>query len=348
MLPAWAITMKYVDPATGQMLSYHDLCPKTPMIFLNHYWDGINEKPDWPTDKPLYLMPNIEMYELEPKHYWSANVVLCKTAICARRVRQWYVQEGNPKQTQVLYTRHTSSDVALYARATLGADKIARKNFSDVRFIHAIGTSVQKGTNNVLDCWLERPDFPPLELYVKEDVYDGFYRDKFHDRIVKSKVKLHLGRVDADVFGKMLAEAAFFMCTSIQEGYGHYINQARANSGVIISTDVPPMNEFFTPESGVLVPATRTSSKEQLLGGTYDKDEHGLRDVEGFMAELKGANVCAAVERVLHMTVAEREHMAALARKQYLIDMRFFASKMTDLRKYARNAHHLRTQPVSG
>lgn len=87
MLPAWAVEMKYVDKATGKTLTYHDLCPKTPMIFFNHYWDGIPNSPDWPLKKPLYLMANIEMYELQAKHYWGVDAVLCKTAICARRVR---------------------------------------------------------------------------------------------------------------------------------------------------------------------------------------------------------------------------------------------------------------------
>lgn len=140
MLPAWAIEMKYFDKTTGETLTYHDLCPKTPMIFFNHYWDGIPNSPEWPLSKPLYLMPNIEMYELQAKHYWGVDVVLCKTAICARRVRMWYEQEGNPRNTKVIYTRHTSSDVATFAKNQLGADAIEPKNFSDVQFIHAVGT----------------------------------------------------------------------------------------------------------------------------------------------------------------------------------------------------------------
>ncbi|GMF26483.1 unnamed protein product [Phytophthora lilii] len=327
--------MKYVDKKTGETFSYHDLCPKTPMIFLNHYWDGIPDSPDWPATKPLYLMPNIEMYELKAEHYWGVDVVLCKTAICARRVRLWYEQEGNPRHTKVLYTRHTSSDVAALARNRLGSDSIKPKNWSDVQFIHAVGTSVQKGTRPVLNCWLERPDFPPLHVYMHEDVYNGNLKNHYENKIRGTQVHMHVGRASADDFGKMIAESAFFMCTSLQEGYGHYINQARASGAVIVSTDLPPMNEFLTPESGVLIPVKRWAFQEQMLGGKYN-GEHGLRGVEGFTADLQGPGVCDAVEKVLAMTPAEREAMAAQARKQYFIDLNFFAYKMKELQEIAK------------
>ncbi|RLN59316.1 hypothetical protein BBP00_00006558 [Phytophthora kernoviae] len=308
MLPAWAVEMKYVDNKTGETLSYHDLCPKTPMIFLNHYWDGIPDSPDWPKSKPLYLMPNIEMYELKAEHYWGVDVVLCKTAICARRVRLW--------------TR-------------LGDDSVKAKNWSDVQFIHAVGTSVQKGTKPVLNCWLGRPDFPPLHVYMHEDVYNGNLKAHYEDKIRDTQVHMHVGRASADEFGQMIAEAAFFMCTSLQEGYGHYINQARASGAVIVTTDLPPMNEFLTSRSGILIPVKRWAYQEQLLGGKYN-GEHGLKGLEGFTADLEGDGVCAAVEKVLSMTPAQREDMAEMAKKQYFIDLNFFAAKMKELRGIAR------------
>uniref|UniRef100_K3WTA4 Glycosyl transferase family 1 domain-containing protein n=1 Tax=Globisporangium ultimum (strain ATCC 200006 / CBS 805.95 / DAOM BR144) TaxID=431595 RepID=K3WTA4_GLOUD len=335
MLPAWAIEMKYYDKVTDQTLTYHDLCPKTPMIFFNHYWDGIPNSPDWPLDKPLYLMPNIEMYELQAKHYWGVDVVLCKTAICARRVRMWYEQEGNPRNTKVIYTRHTSSDVATFAKNQLGADTIESKNFSDVQFIHAVGTSVQKGTRIVLDCWLKRPSFPKLTIYMHPDVYSDEMKAAYDERIKKSQVSLELGRIDANAFGKIIAEAAFFLCTSMHEGYGHYINQARASGAVIVTTDVPPMNEFLTPASGVLVNSRRRIFKQQLLGGGFE-GEYGLKNVPGFTALFGSNDVCDAVERIIKMTPEAREAMAERAKKQYFIDMNFFAHKMKELRVMAR------------
>lgn len=132
--------LEFHDEKTGEKLTYHDLCPKTPLIFMNHFWDGVPDSPSWPASKPMYLMPNVEMYELVAEHYWRADVVLCKTAICARRVRMWYQQKGNPRHTRVIYTRHTTSDAALYAKHQLGAKADAHaKNFSNVHFVHTAG-----------------------------------------------------------------------------------------------------------------------------------------------------------------------------------------------------------------
>jgi hypothetical protein len=133
----------------------------------------------------------------------------------------------------------------------------------------------------------------------------------------------------------MIAETAFFLCTSVHEGYGHYINQARASSAVIVTTDVPPMNELLSQQSGLLIPSNRLTIDQQLMGGDF-KGEHGLRDVEGMTAGFEGDGVCRAVETVLDMTPEQRELMAVRARKQYLIDMNFFAAKMQELRALAR------------
>uniref|UniRef100_A0AAV1T950 Glycosyltransferase n=1 Tax=Peronospora matthiolae TaxID=2874970 RepID=A0AAV1T950_9STRA len=258
ILPAWAITMKYVDNTTNETFSYHDLCPKTPVIFFSHYWDDSPGSLNWPKSKPVYLMPNIEMYEMRAEHYWAVDVVLCKTAICARFVQMWYQQEGNPRHTKVLYTRHTTSDIATLASARLGEDAIKPKNWSDVHFIHSVGRSPYKGTEAVLECWLSRPDFPPLDVYVYEKFYNFVWKARYQNRTRDSQVlTIHPGHVSANEFGKLIAESAFFMCPSKMEGYGHYINQARASGGLIVSTNLPPMNELLTPASGVLITVKR-------------------------------------------------------------------------------------------
>ncbi|KAH7463165.1 uncharacterized protein KRP23_13381 [Phytophthora ramorum] len=336
-LPRWVLDVQFEDKKTGKKLTYHDLCPKTPLIFMNHFWDAVPDDPSWPETKPVYLMPNVEMYELEAEHYWRVDMVLCKTAICARRVRMWYQQEGNPRHTRVMYTRHTTSDAALYAKHQLGAEANAHaKNFSNVHFVHTAGKSVFKGTNAVLDCWLSRPDFPPLDVFVDQDIYNQFMRKLYDDPIRAMKqITLHTGRVPGNMFGRMMIETAFLLCTSVLEGYGHYINQARANAALIVTTDAPPMNELLSPESAILVAHPSTVVDKQLLGGNFD-GEHGLRGVQGMATYVKGAEICDAVERILAMTPDERQAMGERARKQYVLDTHFFAARMDDLRVLAR------------
>lgn len=348
MLPLWVMTVEFYDAQRNRTFTYHDLCPNTPMIFFNHYWEGVPTSEKWPKTKPIYLMPNIEMYELNAEKYWMADVVLCKTAICARYLNKWYKQEGNPKHTKVLYTRHTTSNIALAVRDQIGDDAIKPKNFSSVRFTHTAGTSIQKGTSRILDCWLTRPSFPPVDVYIAEDLYKNDFAHHFDRFIRKARnINLHVGKLDSVQFGKVIAESSFFLCPSFQEGYGHYINQARASGGVIVTTDVAPMNELITPASGVLVHAEPYGFKKQFLGGT-SKEKHALKGVQGFVAKFSGKDVCASIDKMLaEMTPKDYEERAYRAYQQFLFDTVFFAQKMQELRAFARakSHHYLRKEP---
>ncbi|KAG6608707.1 Glycosyl transferase, family 1 [Phytophthora cinnamomi] len=343
MLPKWALEVKFNDVEHKRSVSYHDLCPNTPMIFFNHYWEGVPDAPEWPATKPFYLMPNIEMYELESVHYWRADVVLCKTALCARNLRKWFQQEGNPRGTRVVYTRHTTTNLALTTNSLLSASQaaeLAAKNFSDVSFLHTAGKSIQKGTRQVLDCWLSQPDFPPLDFYMDQELYDGGFSD-YEERIKNSgNVRLHTGGLSAEAFGRVIAQGRYFLCPSMMEGYGHYINQARSSNAFIITTDAAPMNELITHSSGALVRARTGAYGEQFMGGVSTK-EHALRNVSGLVANFERDDVCNTVTDILKSSTAEeREQSANRALQQYYFDTVFFAHKMKELRTFSRAMSH--------
>ena len=139
MLPHWAVRGSFYDTELKRNVTYHELCPHTPLIFFNHYWDDVRSDPNWPEDKPLYLMPNIEMYELEAKHYWLADVILCRTRICKDYLTKWFDDNGNPREAKVIYTRFTSSDLAANARLALGNKALVSKNFKKPVFLHTSG-----------------------------------------------------------------------------------------------------------------------------------------------------------------------------------------------------------------
>jgi hypothetical protein len=337
MLPRWVLDLALFDAVTNRTVTYHELCPRTPVLVFNHYWDGVRADKAWPATKPLYLMPNIEMFELQADHYWQADVVLCKTVVCADYVTKWFAQEGNPRLTTVLYTRHTTSDVASNALAHDATvdwrNPYPHKNFSAPVFLHTAGGSSQKGTARIFDCWLARPDLPRVDVYINEGLYGRNYA-KYYDEKIKASgnVHLHLTSLDAAQFGTMIANAAFFLCPSKMEGYGHYINQARAAGGLVLTPDVPPMNELITPASGVLIASDVEYWKAHFLGGG-SSHPLGLKNVRGFVSNFGGTEMCAAVDHVLtQLQVTERETRGKRARQQYLYDTAFFASKMHELR----------------
>lgn len=340
MLPRWAFEVKLEDAASNRSVTYHELCPETPLVLFNHYWEGVVDEPDWPADKPLYLMPNIEMYELESEHYWRSDVVLCKTALCARYLRQWLKQEGNPRGTRVVYTRHTTSNLALEVQRDVASSDVgAVKDFANVSFLHTAGKSIQKGTRQVLNCWLSRPDLPLLDFYMDEDLYRGAFKD--YDKRIRSSTNIHVhtGRWGPGEFGRVIAEGRYFLCPSLMEGYGHYINQARSSNAFVFTTDAAPMNELITRSSGALIQARVSAHGEQFLGGLSPK-AHALRKVPGLVADFSGDALCDAVVDVLKSTSPEeREKEARRALQQYYFDTVFFATKMQGLRQSARSRH---------
>ncbi|KAG3077789.1 hypothetical protein PI124_g19781 [Phytophthora idaei] len=342
LLPKWALEVKLYDPYRGYEVDYFDLCPKTPMIFFNHYWDGVPLMPRWPKDKPIYLMPNIEMFELTPAHYWKVDGVLCKTQECYDRVTRWYKQEGNPRNTSVFYTKHTSSDQALFARKRMGERVIRPKDFSNIKFIHTAGTSSAKGTRELLECWIFVPGLPQLDVYIDDKPFNLLFKEKLkmYLKFSRSPVNVHVGLVERSKFTKLTADTTFFMCPSVSEGYGHYINQARAAGAVVVTTDLSPMNELITAnETGFLIPVERRKHSKMLMGGAY-RGEHGLRDVDGLVATFRGPNVCEVVrEMVASTTTEQRAAMGANARRAYHEDTEFFAKAMQELRQFARRSN---------
>ncbi|POM63371.1 Hypothetical protein PHPALM_21244, partial [Phytophthora palmivora] len=319
LLPLWALEDKFFDPETNTSVMYYELCPLTPMLFFNHYWDDRPTRSEWPRAKPIYIMPNIEMRELTAKEYWSVDAVLCRTRSCDQRVKAWYAQEGNPRDAKVFYTKFTSSDTATHAIEMIGEENVRQKNFAKFRFTHTAGSSPYKGTEQVLDCWLSHPNFPPLDLYVHEKIYSERYQDTYDAAILEaSNVNLIRKRMDAVGFGQVLAESAFFLCSSTQEGYR-------------------PMNELISSkEMGVLVKTERESSPDMLLGGAY-RGTHGLKSADGLVAKFSAQDLCESVEYVVsHTSSQQREAMAEEARRQYHEDTKFFAQRMIQLRLFAR------------
>ncbi|OQR98301.1 hypothetical protein ACHHYP_08738 [Achlya hypogyna] len=334
-LPHWVFDV-HLQKADGSTVTYFDLCPATPLILMNHYWRGIPDMARFPDDKPVIMMPNIEMHELRAEHYWRVDYVLCKTKDCYRRVSAWYKQEGNPRKTKVLYTQHTSSDPTTLTKwhvkkHTPALGRIKPRDFRSLRFFHANGHSTQKSTRQILDCWARREDLPPLDMYSLDDSSKEHYAQLF-PAVTPKNVDFHWGEdVDVVGFGKLLAEATVILCPSKMEGFGHYINQARASGALVVTTDGTPMNELVDENSGVLIKADPIRSEgHQMLAPNF-KYKHGLKNATSLEFDVQGEDICDAVDRVLAMEPYERERRAANGRDRYIGQIKFFQRKMGEL-----------------
>ncbi|KAF1793311.1 hypothetical protein GQ600_25712 [Phytophthora cactorum] len=211
-LPRWVLDVEFEDKKTGRKLTYHDLCPKTPLIFMNHFWDDVPNSPLWPESKPMYLMPMSKCTS------WKQSTIGVWMWCSARRRSVRDACECGTSRRVIRDTRgslHEAHDIrcgAVCEEPTQCRYQVA-KNFSNVHFVHTAGKSVFKGTNAVLDCWLSRPDFPPLDVFVDQDIYNIFMRKLYDDQIKAQpdpkKITLHTGRVPSSIFEKQLLGGNF-------------------------------------------------------------------------------------------------------------------------------------------
>jgi len=190
--------------------------------------------------------------------------------------------------------------------------------------------SGHKGTRAIIECWANRPDFPRLDLYTMDGGAIDRYNELFHFVKENSRnLKLHHGvDINPAAFGKLVAEASFILCPSNMEGFGHYINQARAAGALVLSTDAPPMNELIDNTSGVLVRIDGISNGgKQLLGADFT-GSHGLENAPYLQYRVHGAYICEGVDKILALTPYERKHRAINGHKRYLEQLKFFRRKM--------------------
>ncbi|EQC26185.1 hypothetical protein SDRG_15989 [Saprolegnia diclina VS20] len=325
-LPIWVFDLRF-DYQGRANITYFDLCPKTALLFMNHYMDGVPDRPDFPKDKVMVSMPNVEMYELKEKDYHRFDVVLCKTQDCYDRLSQLYKDFGNPRNTTLLYVQHTSSDPStaahVHALAHPELPPIKPKDFDKITFFHANGNSWQKNTPSVLKCWQRRPDLPIIDVYTLSAKTLEDFTEIFGPDGAPPNVRFHHGKaIDASQFGRELIQASVILCPSKMEGYGHYINQARASGALVLTTNGPPMNEFVDDESGVLIEAYRQAPNSNQLLSVYG----------GMEWDVTPDGVCDAVDTVLKLTPAERQRRAANGRRRYVAQFVAFKHAMHRVR----------------
>ena len=201
-----------------------------------------------------------------------ADVVMCKTRYALSLVVSFPGLKG-----KCVYVPHSSNDV-------LSDGVVPSKDYN--LFVHLAGKSHLKNTAEVLDAWLEAKGFPEmgyprLVITCKNGCLSPAIRSALTSFVRKEDGQLvHPLYPNIEVWDAMPSEkyvhlqklAGFYICPSLTEGYGHYINEGRGAGAVVISTDGPPMNELITPEIGILVkPVSSGPSPNNIRGGSSFK-----------------------------------------------------------------------------
>lgn len=172
------------------------------------------------------------------------------------------------------------------------------------RVLHLAGSSPYKNTATVIQTWIRHPEWPELVVICRELCRRNAekYGVDWKAAGRAPNIRVH-ERVDNVV--ELQCTIRTHLCPSITEGYGHYINEARAAGALIITSDLAPMNELVDAESGIL-----TRCGQILL------KQHNMIPIETCVAP----DIERAVQTCIEMPIAEKIRLGARARVRYLAE----------------------------
>jgi hypothetical protein len=223
---------------------------------------------------------------INPEWFYESDRVACEAMGCTilHKSRHFYaVLQPVLAKLGHVYTGFTSIDPAVTVT-------------NRTVFSHFRGASRMRLTQELLEIWRRRPDFPLLRV----QAYGTDIAINTNIWVGAGNTEFFFGELDRSSYFMELSKGGIKLCTSQVEGFGHYLNEARAMSALTIALDAPPMNELITPETGILVPVN--GCRPQRLGMVYDVDEQ----------DLLNAITCA-----ITMPVSERERKGLAARALY-------------------------------
>lgn len=224
------------------------------------------------------------------------DYIICKTRVAEKYCEELKRERGFRYTT--VYTRHTT-------RVEAGPETTDWENW-----VHVGGTSPYKNTDVVIKIWRRHPEWPRLYFVCTGPCaknLDRYLPDWREDRanICNLGYQERLSLLQHRVFNHI--------CPSMVEGYGHYINEARAYGRFILTTDGAPMNELVTAQSGILTPCRMVPKRSSpgIWSCTLREDELE-RDIL----------------RAIATPLARRRVMARAAHRRFQEDTRYFRRAM--------------------
>ncbi|KAJ3377060.1 hypothetical protein HDU84_009115 [Entophlyctis sp. JEL0112] len=281
-------------------------------------------------------IPNIEKVHHNQMHLLEeSHRVLCKNrAICG--ALKIYAKSVNEPEVAVssVYMSHSTPDAYADAVSRLGGLRVLSRIPRDFNsFFHAYDHSSHKHTQELVSCWQQHPEWPNLVIagHKSPDLEPRGYNvltNSLKDNGTNIAIYDH---VDLKRLRELQWIHAVHICPSKQEGYGHYINEARSLSSFVLTTNYPPMNELVT---------------DNFTGILIDHEDPVAEIYQGFSpyfispVRISSEHICVAVERVFEISLERRREMGRQARASYETDTKIMIKNIDEIRNEAKAYLH--------
>jgi hypothetical protein len=266
---------------------------------------------------------------LEP----SLELLLCKTRQCVNWMKQARIKHDR-QDIGVLYIGFTSITIVDvdddYDGNYNAKAATSRQDYNKV--LHVAGKSPFKGTLAVLQAWLHNPQWPTLTLCSYDNMSLNHVLSEFFQQGHKLPSNInHINRkLPLDEISELQYTHGVHLCPSGMEGFGHYINEARAIGAAIISTNHPAMNEFFLPvDDERSTTSTTNAATSAILVDPLQLVEWSQDGVS--VAVVDAAGIAKAFNQLLSMSVKERAAMGARAKAAFRKDRMRLEAQMSRL-----------------
>lgn len=180
------------------------------------------------------------------------------------------------------------------------------------KFIHVAGKSPWKGTLPIIKAWQRHPEWPELTLVWRQDSF-GVQLDPVEISKIKN-IKFMNGFLTDQKLDELVNSSGIHICPSEHEGFGHYINEARAVKAVVLYSDAPCMNEFFTNNTGIPI----KTHQKGFINNICPNYETTPGDIE------------EAVSKAIKTDIPTLKKIGELAREQFIKDEIQFKKNITE------------------
>ena len=251
----------------------------------------------------IYKLPRLKNKEaiqiLIPNPEWVTK----KTLERLGQIKQiWHKTKMSFHFLGKIFANHTNHRYIGFTSPDTEKRVSSYKNFG-----HFKGKSVVRNSTMILDVWQRRPDFPELKLHFWSPHTDtSFFKIPHWFRWENISVKI--GELSDEEYYSDLAASGIHLCTSSTEGFGHYLNEARAVEAVPVIIDGLPMNELIDTSSGILIPPISYPQKVAF----------------GFHYSISAIDLEKTIEKILLIPESALKEIGMNARKKYETDRSMF------------------------